>query len=449
MWYTYTIYILVYNTHSRHTQRFQRSQHNISTLSIQKMTRLNLRGSLLLLAVLIFGVDSYWPIRFRLPLPAGLSSSLRMDQSSTTNPNDTNAMRAINSFVPSVKLSSIEPLSLIQQVQTQLPVPSPALKTGINPVFASANEYIQNFFTNTNSSSEVLKELIQLKNRVDKLEKRAITTQPLPKPKSNVEKFVDSVLSADLLEMNPRTVEICAMIGCFTLGSIISASLLDRLWLLGGIFSAYWASGAVYKDTKGGEIARRIGVQLAALIRDIQEKYNGAIIFYQTGKLAMETSKWWEQYDTRFQITKRMDVIKKSTMERAIYFNSAVTNKWSMNAFSAQISDSWKFIMAAPVTVRSIDGQFRISSSLVKLGRGLYSAVDETLQTLIERGSYDSLRRRKRRLSGNQRGSERSFFSFLWEPRIRYNPRGNLINPWQGPFDTFLFKNNKKNGVRR
>jgi hypothetical protein len=32
-------------------------------------------------------------------------------------------------------------------------------------------------------------------------------------------------------------------------------------------------------------------------------RYNQAIIFYQTGKLAYHSSKIWEQYDVRFRIT--------------------------------------------------------------------------------------------------------------------------------------------------
>ena len=45
--------------------------------------------------------------------------------------------------------------------------------------------------------------------------------------------------------MNPRTVEICAAVGFFVIGGIAAASLLDRLWLLGGFVGAYWASGVV------------------------------------------------------------------------------------------------------------------------------------------------------------------------------------------------------------
>jgi len=386
------------------------------------------------------------------PLPAqnDFGSEVRVLSSTVANQvvNTTiaNPMQALTSVVPSstVKLTAVEGPVVQPQPQPGSVAPTP------KAVFASANEYIQNLFVSANSTNDVLKELVNLKNRVDKLEKGAIASQPLPKPKNSVEKLVDSVLSADLLELNSKTVEICATIGCFALGSIISASLLDRLWLVGGILSAYWASGAVYRDTKGGEVARWVGVQLAAAVREIQDKYNGAIIFYQTGILAMQTSKWWEQYDTQFQITKRMDVLKKSAMDRAIRFNSAIANRWSLDRFSDQLTDFRSFIMAAPNTVASLDGRFQLSSSAARLGRGLYSAAEESVLALLERGTEKKSKYPKnKRISSSRASSEnRSLFSFLWEPRNRYNPRGNPINPWENPFKT-LFQTNRKSSDKQ
>jgi len=131
------------------------------------------------------------------------------------------------------------------------------------------------------------------------------------------------------------------------MGTLVGASMLDRLWLLGGLLMAWWASGAVHRDTRGGTlvvtllvashplpnlltlpcllvssflsgmVARRVGVQVAAVIRDIQEKYNQFVIFYQTGKLAYYSSKIWEQYDTQFAITQRTEEMKRRAMKRA------------------------------------------------------------------------------------------------------------------------------------
>ena len=64
-------------------------------------------------------------------------------------------------------------------------------------------------------------------------------------------------------------------------------------------------------------VARRVGVQVAAVIRDIQEKYNQFVVFYQTGKLAYYSSKIWEQYDTQFAITQRTEEMKRRAMKRA------------------------------------------------------------------------------------------------------------------------------------
>ena len=64
-------------------------------------------------------------------------------------------------------------------------------------------------------------------------------------------------------------------------------------------------------------VARRVGVQVAAVIRDIQEKYNQFVIFYQTGKLAYYSSKIWEQYDSQFAITQRTEELKRLAMKRA------------------------------------------------------------------------------------------------------------------------------------
>jgi hypothetical protein len=123
--------------------------------------------------------------------------------------------------------------------------------------------------------------------------------------------------------MNAKSVELCAVFAFFSIGTIVGASLLDRLWLLGGIFAGWWASGAVHRDTRGGMMARTVGVQLAQLIKDTQEKYNQFVIFYRTGKLAYLSSKTWEQYDTQYSITSRMNELKRLAMKRAVVFNSA------------------------------------------------------------------------------------------------------------------------------
>jgi len=132
---------------------------------------------------------------------------------------------------------------------------------------------ISSFFTAGNNTVDINKELTSVKNRLEKLEKNMLIVQPLAKPKSSVEKFVDS-LTADTINMDSKTIEICSVLGFFVVGIIIGFSMLDRLWLLGGLISAYWASGAVYRDTRGGSLARKVGAELA----QVGERNNSNII---------------------------------------------------------------------------------------------------------------------------------------------------------------------------
>jgi len=78
----------------------------------------------------------------------------------------------------------------------------------------------------------VRNEVIGIKLRVDKLEKAVSTGLTPVKAKSTIDSFIDS-LSANTISMNAKTVEICAVISFFFIGSLVGASLLDRLWLLG------------------------------------------------------------------------------------------------------------------------------------------------------------------------------------------------------------------------
>jgi hypothetical protein len=190
-------------------------------------------------------------------------------------------------------------------------------------------------------------------------------------------------------------------------------------------------------------IARRIGVQIAQLVRDIQEKYNGAVVFYQTGKLAIETSKWWEKYDSQFQVTKRMDVLKKTAMERAVKFNSEIVTKWSTQGMSRQIVDSWNFLMAAPINAVSIDNRSRLSSSITRFGRGVVSTTAETLQELMDRGSdiyeaFSEARRKRSSFTRRNRSTGKSWISIILGSKSSFNPRGNHVNPWDSPLKYLL-----------
>lgn len=71
------------------------------------------------------------------------------------------------------------------------------------------------------------KELIAMKTRLDKVEKSALLMSG--KKRTGVSNFVES-LQASTLAMNAKTVEVCAVITFFTVGTVVGASLLDRLW---------------------------------------------------------------------------------------------------------------------------------------------------------------------------------------------------------------------------
>ena len=88
----------------------------------------------------------------------------------------------------------------------------------------------------------------------------------------------------------------------------------------------------------GGAFARKVGSQLALLIRDLQEKYNQAVIFYRTGKLAYMSSKVWEQYDKQLFITERLNTWRQLAVERAASFNSSIEG---IKVYD-QLADLWK-----------------------------------------------------------------------------------------------------------
>lgn len=79
----------------------------------------------------------------------------------------------------------------------------------------------------TGDVASMKKELITLKSRLDKVEKSALLLGG--KKRTGVSDFVES-LQANTMAMNAKTVEICAVVTFFTIGTIVGASLLDRLW---------------------------------------------------------------------------------------------------------------------------------------------------------------------------------------------------------------------------
>jgi hypothetical protein len=149
-----------------------------------------------------------------------------------------------------------------------------------------------------------------MRERVERLERSLADKQLLlgkggsRRGSSSIDAIVDTI-SINYLSLNARTVEIVAIVSFFFIGVVIGASLLDRLWLLGGVGFAYWASGAVHRESMGGLIARRVGVQVTQFIRDVQEKYMQMMLFYRTGQMAYVSQVEWQKYDQRFRLSQR------------------------------------------------------------------------------------------------------------------------------------------------
>ena len=94
-------------------------------------------------------------------------------------------------------------------------------------------------------------------------------------------------------------------------------------------------------------MARRLGVKVASLVRDLQERYNAAVVFYETGKLAIATEKWWKQYDRKYQIQERADMMKQMALKRAAEFKQ-IGGKLEADKYMNQLQDVWKVVTTVP-----------------------------------------------------------------------------------------------------
>ena len=113
------------------------------------------------------------------------------------------------------------------------------------------------------------------------------------------------------IPLNKENVQRCAVFTCFIVGCAVMASVYHRLWLLGGIFAAWWSADAVHSDTRIGQLVRRLGVLTTQFIRDRQEQWNYVVIYYETGRLAYASRKRWEKFDKQFHIDERFTAFKK------------------------------------------------------------------------------------------------------------------------------------------
>ncbi|RYH05792.1 hypothetical protein EON65_43760, partial [archaeon] len=206
------------------------------------------------------------------------------------------------------------------------------------------------------------KELAILRIRLEKLEKLISSlsnNQVKFKQPTAVNNFVDAI-TANTIQINPKTVEICVVLLYCFLGMLIGFSLLDKLWLLGGIAGACWAASIVHRNSPTGRFARKIGVEIARMLIDLQEKYNQAVIFYRTGKLAYVSSKIWENYDQKFSITRKVNTWRQLAMERAVAL------KQSKYTFLSQLTDFYRVALCAP---EQMGTRYDVRESVEKLVR--------------------------------------------------------------------------------
>jgi hypothetical protein len=241
--------------------------------------------------------------------------------------------------------------------------------------------------------------------------------------------FVDS-LQTKTFALTPVLIERFGIVSFTVLGILVGASLFDRLWLLGGLVGAYWASGVANKPNRGGSLVRKTGAQVALYIQELVEMYNQFIVFYRTGKLAYVTSKTWDKYDKQYSLTEKFNRYKRNIVKRA-------TNLQKTD-MADQIKDVWSAVMTAPEIVRRTNNKYSITTNIGAFVRGTADAIGDAVGDVVERGRGGS-HRKKKRYSYNK--NYRQWFGH----RRRYTP--SLTSPcndlWAGPFGKSKYKNQK------
>jgi hypothetical protein len=279
----------------------------------------------------------------------------------------------------------------------------------------------------------------ELLTRLDKLEKtQNVVSKSLSlKPYNTVDKFFDS-LTATQISLNARTVELCAIASMFIVGCIIGWSLLDRLWLLGGLSMSYWSSGAVHRDSRGGMICRRIGVSVAHIIRDLQEKYNQMIIFYRTGRLAYESHRIWDQFDREWGVQRRVDDWKRKAVLRLTSFNTA----FQEYGVTEQFNDVIAALMQAPTKAAKLDEEYGLTSGILNYSNQLLTGTIDTFQNMI---GFNKKNKAKRDTHGRYmftNGKSKSTLRLSFKrPKKLYRPR---LNPWEFPFSSVMRQRKSK-----
>jgi len=229
-----------------------------------------------------------------------------------------------------------------------------------------------------------------------------------------------------------KTVDMCGVVSFTIIGVFVGASLLDRLWLLGGVAGGYWASTVNKSESKAGKLVRKTGAQLALIVRDVVDMYNQFVVFYQTGKLGYKMSQTWDTYDRRFSITDKVNAWKRSVVERSTKLGGSQTMD--------QLKDFWNAVATAPRSARKFNREYGITANVGLFFKGVGRTVGGVVGDLVDEGRERAdIRRRRGRTRTTRRSNSGSFWEG-WGSGGRATGRRPMdygtagTRPWAGPF---------------
>lgn len=283
-----------------------------------------------------------------------------------------------------------------------------------------ATERVKND-SNVLDVATLAKELALLKAKVAQLE-RGSSSWAKGTTNSGGARVADGFTTATFT-ISPRNVERCGVGGFFVLGSIVGASLLDRLWLIGGLAAGYWAATNARSPSRYGVWVRRLGARMALFIKDIVEMYNQFVVYYKTGKLAYASSQRWDKYDKQWGITEKLDSWKQSVVARS--------SKLGESATMEQVRDMWSALLTAPKTANRINREYGITQNVGLFFRGVTSSIGDTFRDMVDEGrDRAGYGRQRRRYTRRPPRRMRRGGGPWWRPAPRKS-RGN--DPWAGP----------------
>jgi hypothetical protein len=284
-------------------------------------------------------------------------------------------------------------------------------------------------YKSNGDAAALAREVATLKGRVAILEK-SVGLSGSSKSTSGGSHLLDGLSSN--FRISARNVERCGTVSFFLIGTVVGASLLDRLWLIGGAVGAFWAHSVNKSDSKSGELVRKTGAQLALGVKEVLDMYNQFVIFYKTGKLGYRWSQVWDKWDSQYDITNKLNRWKRRVVERSTKFGESQT--------ADQFKDFWNAVVAAPNTAKNINQQYGVTSNMgqffSEVGRSIKDGVGDVLD-----GKYDDRDRartrdrgRGSRGTGREKGREGGRRVLGFWGRNGRSGRRPLPNPWAGPF---------------